>query len=52
MAERALGAHIPGTGYTSGVPYLDSTVQRQHFFPELWDARSQLWEQRQSQDEL
>jgi tryptophan 2,3-dioxygenase len=48
MAERALGAHIPGTGYTSGVPYLDSTVQRPHFFPELWDARSQLWQQRQS----
>lgn len=48
MAERALGAHISGTGYTSGVPYLDSTVQRPHFFPELWDARSDLWQQRQT----
>jgi len=46
MAERALGAQIPGTGYTSGVPYLDSTVQRPRFFPELWDARSRLWQER------
>lgn len=47
MAERALGAQIPGTGYTAGVAYLDSTVRRSHFFPELWDARSRLWELRQ-----
>lgn len=44
MAERALGADIKGTGHTSGVRYLDYAATRPHFFPQLWKARTVLWE--------
>ncbi len=49
MVERALSAMTKGTGHTTGVRYLDRTLAHPHFFPELWAARAQLWEQR---DEL
>lgn len=44
MAERALGPDIKGTGHTSGVRYLDYAATRPHFFPDLWEARTILWE--------
>ena len=45
-AERTLGPDTEGTGHTSGVRYLDrAAVHRAHFFPFLWDARGELWEQ-------
>lgn len=47
MAERMLGPKLKGTGYTSGVRYLDYAVGRPHFFPELWQARSDLWNRKQ-----
>lgn len=44
LAERFLGATVEGTGYTTGVRYLDAVARmRQHFFPEIWEARSELW---------
>jgi tryptophan 2,3-dioxygenase len=46
MVERALSAGIKGTGHTTGVRYLDRTLTYPHFFPELWEARAALWEQR------
>jgi tryptophan 2,3-dioxygenase len=44
LAERHLG-HVRGTGMTSGVAYLDAAVHRPRFFPELWEARAEVWEQ-------
>jgi tryptophan 2,3-dioxygenase len=38
--ERIIG-HKPGTGGTSGVPYL-AKVLRLRFFPELWDVRTSM----------
>jgi tryptophan 2,3-dioxygenase len=46
LAERTLGARLRGTGATSGVAFLDAAVQRPRFFPELWDARAEVWERR------
>jgi tryptophan 2,3-dioxygenase len=40
MAERIIG-YRPGTGGSSGVDYLRSTVD-QRFFPRLWEVRSAL----------
>lgn len=40
MVEREIGAK-PGTGGSSGVPYLKSTLGKK-FFPELWALRSHL----------
>jgi tryptophan 2,3-dioxygenase len=40
MVERQIGAK-PGTGGSSGVAYLQSTLSKR-FFPELWEVRSQL----------
>jgi tryptophan 2,3-dioxygenase len=45
LAERHLG-HVRGTGMTSGVAYLDAAVHRPRLFPELWEARAELWEKR------
>jgi tryptophan 2,3-dioxygenase len=44
VAERAIGPDIPGTSHTTGVRYLDYTAARSRFFPELWHARTTLWE--------
>ena len=38
MVERTIGAK-QGTGGSSGVGYLASTLQQPHSFPELWQAR-------------
>ena len=38
MVERTIGAK-QGTGGSSGVGYLSSTLQHPHAFPELWEAR-------------
>jgi tryptophan 2,3-dioxygenase len=46
MVERALSAQTKGTGHTTGVRYLDRTMTYPHFFPELWEVRAALWEQR------
>ena len=46
MVERALSAATKGTGHTTGVRYLDRTLTYPHFFPELWQARATLWEER------
>ena len=40
MVERQIGDK-PGTGGSTGVRYLQSTLGKR-FFPELWDVRSQL----------
>jgi len=40
MVEREIGAKT-GTGGSSGVEYLRSTLSKR-FFPELWDLRSFL----------
>jgi tryptophan 2,3-dioxygenase len=40
MVERQIGDK-PGTGGSTGVRYLQSTLNRR-FFPELWEVRSQL----------
>jgi tryptophan 2,3-dioxygenase len=40
MVEREIGAKR-GTGGSSGVPYLRTTLDKR-FFPELWDLRSSL----------
>jgi tryptophan 2,3-dioxygenase len=40
MVERQIGDK-PGTGGSTGVRYLQSTLDKR-FFPELWDIRSQL----------
>ena len=40
MVERMIGARI-GTGGSSGVKYLSSTLNKR-FFPELWSLRSRL----------
>jgi tryptophan 2,3-dioxygenase len=40
MVERQIGDK-PGTGGSTGVKYLQSTLQKR-FFPELWQVRSQL----------
>ena len=40
MVERQIGDK-PGTGGSTGVRYLQSTLAKR-FFPELWDVRSQL----------
>ena len=40
MVEREIGAKR-GTGGSSGVPYLRTTLGKR-FFPELWDLRSSL----------
>ena len=40
MVERQIGDK-PGTGGSTGVRYLQSTL-RKRFFPELWEVRSQL----------
>ena len=40
MVERTIGAK-PGTGGSSGAPYLQRTIGRPAF-PDLWDIRSQL----------
>lgn len=45
LAERFLGLKVEGTGYTTGVRYLDAVARmRRHFFPEIWEARSELWQ--------
>jgi tryptophan 2,3-dioxygenase len=46
MVERALSSATKGTGHTTGVRYLDRTLTHPHFFPELWEARATLWEER------
>jgi tryptophan 2,3-dioxygenase len=46
MVERSLSAATKGTGHTTGVRYLDRTLTYPHFFPELWQARATLWEER------
>lgn len=38
MVERTIGSK-QGTGGSSGVGYLSSTLQHPHSFPELWEAR-------------
>ncbi|MEK9956689.1 MAG: tryptophan 2,3-dioxygenase family protein, partial [Actinomycetota bacterium] len=38
MVERTIGSK-QGTGGSSGVDYLTSTLQQPHAFPELWKAR-------------
>ena len=38
MVERTIGTQ-QGTGGSSGVHYLSSTLQHPHSFPELWEAR-------------
>jgi len=40
MVERQIG-NKPGTGGSTGVAYLQSTLDKR-FFPELWEVRSQL----------
>jgi len=40
MAARQIGRR-PGTGGSSGMPYLDSTLSRR-FYPALWEVRSTL----------
>lgn len=40
MVERMIGRK-PGTGGSSGVPYLQSTLEKR-FFPALWEIRSEL----------
>ncbi|TMF55631.1 MAG: tryptophan 2,3-dioxygenase, partial [Chloroflexi bacterium] len=40
MVERQIG-NKPGTGGSSGVSYLQSTLDKR-FFPELWEIRSLL----------
>lgn len=40
MVERQIG-NKPGTGGSTGVSYLQSTLNKR-FFPELWEVRSQL----------
>jgi tryptophan 2,3-dioxygenase len=40
MVERIIGAK-PGTGGSSGVHYLRSTLD-ERFFPELWELRTRL----------
>lgn len=40
MVERQIG-NKPGTGGSTGVAYLQSTLNKR-FFPELWEIRSQL----------
>jgi tryptophan 2,3-dioxygenase len=40
MVERQIGDK-PGTGGSTGVRYLQSTLDKR-FFPELWQVRSQL----------
>jgi tryptophan 2,3-dioxygenase len=50
-AERNIGPGTPGTGNTTGVKYLDyMAFHRAHFFPELWQARGELWERQQGDD--
>ncbi len=46
MVERALAAQTKGTGHTTGVRYLDRTLSYPHFFPELWEVRATLWDER------
>jgi tryptophan 2,3-dioxygenase len=46
MVERSLSAATKGTGHTTGVRYLDRTLTYPRFFPELWQARATLWEER------
>lgn len=46
-AQRTIGPGTEGTGHTSGVSYLDYVAtHRADFFPELWQAREELWERR------
>ncbi|NBT59374.1 tryptophan 2,3-dioxygenase, partial [bacterium] len=40
MVERMIGMKH-GTGGSLGVPYLETTLKRK-FFPELWEARTQM----------
>ena len=40
MVERMIGMKH-GTGGSLGVPYLESTLKKK-FFPELWEARTQM----------
>jgi tryptophan 2,3-dioxygenase len=46
IAERAIGPVLPGTGSSSGVSHLEATASSRQLFPELWQLRTQLWEQR------
>jgi tryptophan 2,3-dioxygenase len=41
IAERTIGQR-PGTGGTSGVPYLAGTLESAKAFPELWAVRTRL----------
>ena len=41
MVERTIGIK-QGTGGSSGVGYLSSTLQQPHSFPELWEAREEF----------
>lgn len=41
MVERTIGTK-QGTGGSSGVGYLSSTLQQPHSFPELWEAREEF----------
>jgi tryptophan 2,3-dioxygenase len=47
MVERMVGAK-PGTGGSEGVGYLQKTLDKK-FFPELWEARTYLSSQHESQ---
>jgi tryptophan 2,3-dioxygenase len=38
--ERIIGSK-PGTGGTSGVPYLEKALSLR-FYPELWDVRTEI----------
>jgi tryptophan 2,3-dioxygenase len=44
-AERTIGPDAEGTGYTSGVRFLERmAMMRASFFPFLWQARGELWD--------
>ncbi|HEX6290186.1 MAG TPA: tryptophan 2,3-dioxygenase family protein [Herpetosiphonaceae bacterium] len=46
IAERAIGPILSGTAHSSGISHLEATIASRRFFPELWQARTRLWEQR------
>ncbi len=51
IAQRTIGRNTEGTGHTTGVRYLDYVAtHRADFFPDLWAARSTLWERQSGQD--
>ncbi|MGH2544571.1 MAG: tryptophan 2,3-dioxygenase family protein, partial [Ardenticatenaceae bacterium] len=51
-AQRAIGPNTEGTGHTTGVRYLDYVAtHRPDFFPELWEARGELWQRQVGSEE-